>query len=146
MPGRAQAPGGKTWANLMLGAWADLGACIGHNAEWWFPAEPSRSGRRRAVYGPDADRAIKICQTCPVVQECLAHALEHDERFGVWGGTLPQQRDHGPVRSLPMSPMDHGTEAGAKAHQRRGEDPCPRCQSAAALAARERKARRKAVR
>jgi len=29
---------------------------------------------------------------CPVIEQCLALALANDERFGVWGGTAPSQR------------------------------------------------------
>lgn len=144
MTGRAQQPGGKTWSNLMVGDWADEALCAGLDSELWFPAEVSRRGRHR--HGDDRD-AKRICGSCPVIDQCLQHALDHGEADGVWGGMSPEERrELKRVRLRPMSEMDHGTEAGAKAHQRRGEDPCPRCQSAAALAARERKARRKAVR
>lgn len=141
MPGRAQAPGGKTWANLLLGDWADEAACAGRDAELWFPAEV---GRRRTRYGNDA-AAKAICRTCPVVQACLSHALEHDEWDGVWGALSPdERRELKQIRLRPMSEMDHGTESGEKQHRRRGEDPCPRCLAAATRAQRERKARRKA--
>lgn len=36
--------------------------------------------------------AISICGTCPVRSACLNHALEHDEIYGVWGGTTPRER------------------------------------------------------
>jgi WhiB family redox-sensing transcriptional regulator len=36
--------------------------------------------------------ARAICAECPVAADCLAYALEHDERFGVWGGKTPAQR------------------------------------------------------
>lgn len=40
-----------------------------------------------------AASAVEACRTaCPVPAECLAAALEGDERFGIWGGTLPDQR------------------------------------------------------
>jgi WhiB family redox-sensing transcriptional regulator len=39
-----------------------------------------------------AQRAKKICQACTVTAECLAWALEHDQRFGVWGGTTERER------------------------------------------------------
>jgi len=143
----AQSPGGKTWANLKVGDWADEAACVGHNAELWFPSEPGNPHRRREVYGPATARAIRICKSCPVIEQCLSHALEHEERFGVWGGTTPQDRGHGPGQppplSVPMSPADHGTEAGLKQHKRRNEQPCSLCSAGAALAARERKARRR---
>lgn len=128
----------------MVGDWADDALCAGLDCELWFPAEVSRRGRHR--HGED--RAAKqICESCPVSHQCLQHALDHDESDGVWGGLSPQERrELKQVRLRPMSEMAHGTEAGAKQHERRNEDPCPRCQAAAALAARERKARRRARR
>jgi WhiB family transcriptional regulator, redox-sensing transcriptional regulator len=36
--------------------------------------------------------AIMVCLGCPVRQECLDHALEHDERFGIWGGMTETER------------------------------------------------------
>lgn len=35
--------------------------------------------------------AQKVCQQCPVVAECLAYALEHED-YGVWGGTTENER------------------------------------------------------
>lgn len=35
--------------------------------------------------------AIKICNSCIHIGECLDWAVKH-EMFGVWGGTTPQQR------------------------------------------------------
>lgn len=36
--------------------------------------------------------AKQICTACDVRAECLAYALQHDERFGVWGGLSERQR------------------------------------------------------
>ena len=36
--------------------------------------------------------AHAICSMCPVAEECLDHALETNERYGVWGGTTERQR------------------------------------------------------
>jgi WhiB family redox-sensing transcriptional regulator len=36
--------------------------------------------------------AIKVCNTCPVKQACLDHALSVPEIFGVWGGMTEEQR------------------------------------------------------
>lgn len=142
----AQRPGGKTWSNLMVGDWADDAACAGQDSELWFPAEISKRGRYRR--GQDAEaEAKRICQSCVVIAQCLQHALDHDEADGVWGGLSPQERRDllaaPPLR--PMSEMDHGTEAGAKQHERRREVPCPACRAAAARAQRIRKQRRKAT-
>ena len=37
-------------------------------------------------------QALKICAACPVSEDCLDHALETKERFGVWGGTTEKER------------------------------------------------------
>lgn len=36
--------------------------------------------------------AKKICLDCPVRAECLQYALDHDERFGIWGGLSERER------------------------------------------------------
>jgi len=33
-----------------------------------------------------------VCTGCPVRAQCLEHALAHDERYGVWGGTSERER------------------------------------------------------
>ncbi|MUH52157.1 MAG: WhiB family transcriptional regulator, partial [Actinobacteria bacterium] len=33
-----------------------------------------------------------MCPICPVVAECLAHALDHRETRGAWGGMTPVER------------------------------------------------------
>jgi WhiB family redox-sensing transcriptional regulator len=37
---------------------------------------------------PDIARAKRICETCPVMAECLEGALGRHEPWGVWGGQL----------------------------------------------------------
>lgn len=36
----------------------------------------------------DIARAKRICATCPVIEPCLAGAIERREPWGVWGGQL----------------------------------------------------------
>ena len=33
-----------------------------------------------------------MCLTCDVRDECLEYALQHDERFGIWGGLSERER------------------------------------------------------
>ena len=33
-----------------------------------------------------------MCRSCPVVEECLAYALETNQEAGVWGGTSEEER------------------------------------------------------
>lgn len=62
-------------------AWYAAAACAGHDTALWFPEK-----------GDDWRPAIRVCEACPVRQECLQHALDHDERVGVWGGLTAGQR------------------------------------------------------
>ena len=34
----------------------------------------------------------EICSECPVREECLEHALDNNEEYGVWGGTTELER------------------------------------------------------
>ena len=40
---------------------------------------------------PNRD-AKRVCGGCEVRAQCLAYALAHRERFGVWGGTTERER------------------------------------------------------
>src|SRR5215217_3776896 len=41
---------------------------------------------------PFYEQARTICNACPVKTECLAHALQEKERYGMWGGLTPIER------------------------------------------------------
>lgn len=62
-------------------SWQDRAACKGAQPEVFFPLREA-----------DASSAITLCGRCPVRVECLSHALEHDERYGVWGGMTERER------------------------------------------------------
>jgi hypothetical protein len=36
-----------------------------------------------------------VCDSCPVAEQCLAHAIEHNETSGMWGGWTPEERRKG---------------------------------------------------
>jgi WhiB family redox-sensing transcriptional regulator len=61
--------------------WAVFAACKEEKSMKFFPQ--NRAEEREA---------LAICSMCPVVDDCLDHALESNERFGVWGGTTERQR------------------------------------------------------
>jgi WhiB family redox-sensing transcriptional regulator len=42
--------------------------------------------------GGSTRQAKKVCSGCEVRAECLTYALEHNERFGVWGGLSERER------------------------------------------------------
>lgn len=62
--------------------WAVWAACKGHDPEDWMDDKPGR---------PTA-AAIAVCGACPVRAACLAHALAHDEQWGMWGGLTTRER------------------------------------------------------
>ena len=61
--------------------WAVFAACKDSEPTTFFPTTPE--GERNA---------IRICQGCSVVMECLEFALETKARFGIWGGQTEKQR------------------------------------------------------
>lgn len=66
-------------------AWMHRARCRGMNHEIFVD---SRSRTGRPLYDP---RAFQVCAACPVVDDCLTHAVDHCER-GVWGGTTDAER------------------------------------------------------
>lgn len=60
--------------------WVEEAVCSQTDPEIFHPA---KGESRRA--------AVKICQSCPVIAECLNWALQHKET-GIWGGTSENQR------------------------------------------------------
>tara|TARA_R110000803_G_scaffold187135_1_gene249534 strand:- start:1492 stop:1749 length:258 start_codon:yes stop_codon:yes gene_type:complete len=36
--------------------------------------------------------AKRMCNTCPLKAECFAYAIEAQEPYGIWAGTLPTDR------------------------------------------------------
>lgn len=65
----------------MPNEWMDDAVCATTDPEVFFPENLG-----------SAAEAKKICATCPVVQECLAYALENGFDDGVWGGTAGYER------------------------------------------------------
>lgn len=68
--------------------WQQTAACRGMDASVFFypPNERARARDRRGAI------AKAICRRCPVIAECLAHALEVREPYGVWGGHTEDER------------------------------------------------------
>jgi WhiB family redox-sensing transcriptional regulator len=72
-----------------------------------------------------------ICAQCPVVDECLAYALEHGERFGIWGGLSDRERRRlGERPHKERTPAPCGTPAAYQRHYRDKEKPCDACRRA----------------
>jgi WhiB family redox-sensing transcriptional regulator len=61
--------------------WQDTALCAQTDPEAFFPEK-----------GGSTREAKKVCRSCDVRTECLEYALEHDERFGIWGGLSERER------------------------------------------------------
>ncbi|MEB3023458.1 WhiB family transcriptional regulator [Mycolicibacter sp. MYC098] len=61
--------------------WQEQSSCKEADPEMFFPEK-----------GGATSAAKRICKSCPVKRECLQHALDHDERFGIWGGLSERER------------------------------------------------------
>lgn len=63
------------------GSWRERALCAETDPETFFPEK-----------GDNATAAKAICIRCDVREQCLAEALERDERFGIWGGLSRSER------------------------------------------------------
>jgi WhiB family transcriptional regulator, redox-sensing transcriptional regulator len=61
--------------------WQERALCAQTDPEAFFPEK-----------GGSTREAKRICAGCEVRAECLEYALEHDERFGIWGGLSERER------------------------------------------------------
>lgn len=68
--------------------WQYDGACTSYSVEEFFLPENARGADKLAL----ESKAKRVCATCPVVEQCLQHALSAQEPYGVWGGTSPSDR------------------------------------------------------
>ena len=53
----------------------------------FHPPEERTSARQERI-----GQAKAICRTCPAIKECLAHALNAQEPYGIWGGRSEDER------------------------------------------------------
>jgi WhiB family redox-sensing transcriptional regulator len=68
--------------------WQFDGACVDADPESFF-LEPNMRGKEKRTREVNAKT---ICNTCPVKQQCLDHALKVPEVYGVWGGMTEEER------------------------------------------------------
>jgi WhiB family redox-sensing transcriptional regulator len=79
-PGRRR-PTFTDWLPVGDADWHDNALCRGRDTEVFFPEEDEPT-----------IVAKSICRRCPVRRDCLAHALERGERYGIWGGLTERER------------------------------------------------------
>jgi len=61
--------------------WQHDALCRGMNPDLFHP-----------IRGESCAEAKAVCAGCPVSEECLDHALAHNERAGIWGGMSEKER------------------------------------------------------
>lgn len=84
--------------------WTVLALCAQVDGDLFFPEK-----------GGSTREAKRICQGCEVREQCLAFAVEHQVRFGVWGGLSERER-------RPFLAVTPGfTERAARAHHLSGQ-------------------------
>jgi WhiB family redox-sensing transcriptional regulator len=60
------------------------GMDVGH---FYHPPDERNSAREQRIA-----EAKKVCHRCPVIAECLDHALRVREPYGIWGGRSEDER------------------------------------------------------
>ncbi len=80
---RAPMDGRAIVADLLgnIPEWHERALCAQTDPEAFFPEK-----------GGSTREAKRICTRCEVRVDCLADALDRDERFGVWGGLTERER------------------------------------------------------
>ena len=68
--------------------WQYQGACKNMDTEIFFLDHGTRAHKKKQ----QEQRAISVCKKCPVISQCLEHALKVPEYYGVWGGMTAEQR------------------------------------------------------
>lgn len=72
--------------------WQRAAACRHISDTVFFSPDGERGARRERR----ESEAKQVCAHCPVQQQCLQHALNVEEPYGVWGGLTPlERRRHG---------------------------------------------------
>ena len=61
--------------------WQERALCAQTDPEQFWPEK-----------GGSTTAAKRVCMACEVRPDCLAYALEHNEREGIWGGLAPRER------------------------------------------------------
>ena len=84
---------GSVWSMSSDSEWEKEAKCLGSDSDRFFPE------RNKQLYRFTAAQAKAVCfgkdgrPECPVRAECLADAIDRDERFGIWGGLSHRERN-----------------------------------------------------
>lgn len=65
--------------------------CQQTDPEIYYPDQAYRKVTQEMVN--ETIVALDLCQACPIQPTCLQFAINNREAFGIWGGTMPHERD-----------------------------------------------------
>ena len=99
------------------------GDCAGYNPHMWYAHTPitDETGKSQVVKNANelTQLAKSICQSCPVMRECLSYALYH-ESYGVWGGHSERERmairRYLNIKMIPREPINELLPDMARLH------------------------------
>ena len=74
--------------------WQSEAACLGTTPDWFYAdvLYERVNPEDGTIQYYNEMRWRELCPGCPVRDQCLAHAILHRERWGVWGGLSPAAR------------------------------------------------------
>lgn len=79
--------------------WCGAANCRDSDIRTFFPSPDDRNA---------VQRALALCDGCPVRIPCRRYALDHRERYGIWGGLTEETRETllriGPPSAVPGTP------------------------------------------
>lgn len=67
----------------MSNGWMSRAVCAETDPDMWFGEEGNYQS---------SIQAKKICQTCPVIEQCGEYAIRGNIIYGVWGGMTLRER------------------------------------------------------
>lgn len=97
--------------------WRAEAVCAQIGGDIWHPEKGGSTREAKLVCNGGPGR-----EPCPVRAECLQYALDHDERFGIWGGY--SERERRALKRGAPAPREYqgsdGDKHGTLARYRRG--------------------------
>lgn len=68
--------------------WMEHGLCskLDAHPDAWFPDTTTTANGGWGGIEEQVKAATEVCNQCPVRLQCLAYAIENNERDGIWGG------------------------------------------------------------
>ena len=77
-------PNAEAQPEAAVNNWRNKANCRDSDPDIFFPESKDRRY---------AEEALVVCYGCKVKEDCLDHAIENNEKYGVWGGMTPAERD-----------------------------------------------------